>query len=276
MSSYLHLPCTPCSTEGIFPDPVGCSDIRKYLFDPRYTTVVDHRALQFLIKPHKFDAKTTVVTSERLSIVLTACNYNIVNRPGKEIPQADLSCWPEMDADIVKTTKNCEASLQKFHFRPNSWSPWTEGCHPQQHIHADFCDPFLNRYHASVMIDSYSTCLDVFLSSTWATSFAIQMLRKCSSHEGIPQVLIIDSGSQFCVTKLKCCFDRIRCRNHRIAPRHPCSNGAEENLVKLVKNALLFANCKTLQNLETFTENVLIEYLSTTHGSMTQRYTLLF
>lgn len=31
--------------------------------------------------------------------------------------------WPELDADIHTTPKNCEMCLHKVHSKPNNWNP---------------------------------------------------------------------------------------------------------------------------------------------------------
>ncbi|WP_432422670.1 integrase catalytic domain-containing protein [Streptococcus dysgalactiae] len=134
-------------------------------------------------------------------------------------------------------------------------------------MHADVCGPFLNRCHASVLIDPYSKWPEAFLTSTPTTLFVIQALRKCFSREGIPQVLITDNGSQFCATETKSWLDSIGCRHLRTAPRHLCSNGAAENLVRTVKSAIASANPKTLSELEIFLDNFLLQYRNAVHAT---------
>ena len=184
--------------------------------------------------------------------------------------------WPELDSDVATTARNCEACLHKQKSRPKNWTPWPESYAPWQRVHADFCGPFLNRYYALVMIDSYSKWPEVFLTSMPTTSFVIQALRKCFSREGIPQVLVTDNGSQFCSGEMKTWLDSIGCRHLRTAPRHPCSNGAAENLVKTVKNALASANPKSLPELEAFLDNFLLQYRNAAHTTTKESPARLF
>ncbi|VDP93708.1 unnamed protein product [Echinostoma caproni] len=184
--------------------------------------------------------------------------------------------WPELDADIYATAKNCESCLHKLRTRPKNWTPWPESYIPWQRVHLDFCGPFLNRYYALVLIDSYSKWPEVFFTTTPTTSFVIQVLRKCFSREGIPQVLVTDNGSQFCATEMKLWMDSIGCRHLRTAPRHPCSNGAAENLVKTVKSAIASANPKTLPELETLVDNFLLQYRNATHTTTKESPAMLF
>ncbi|VDP84440.1 unnamed protein product [Echinostoma caproni] len=81
----------------------------------------------------------------------------------------------------------------------------------------------------------------------------------------IPQVLVMNNGSQFCATEMKLWMDSIGCRHLRTAPRDPCSNEAAKHLVKMVKNATASANPKTLTELETLVDNFLLQYRNTTH-----------
>ena len=184
--------------------------------------------------------------------------------------------WPDVDADILVTAKNCEACLHKQKSRPKNWTPWPESFAPWQRVHVDFCGPFLNRYYALVLIDSYSKWPEVFMTSMPTASFVIQALRKCFSREGIPQVLVTDNGSQFCAAEMKTWLDSIGCRHLRTAPRHPCSNGAAENLVKTVKSALASANPKSFAELEAFLDNFLLQYRNAAHATTKESPARLF
>ena len=184
--------------------------------------------------------------------------------------------WPDLDADITTTARNCEACLHKLKSRPKNWTPWPESYAPWQRVHADFCGPFLNRYYALVLIDSYSKWPEVFLTSVPTTSFVIHALRKCFSREGIPQVIVTDNGSQFCSVEMKTWLDNIGCRHLRTAPRHPCSNGAAENLVKTVKSALASTNPRSLPELEAFLDNFLLQYRNAAHGTTKESPAKLF
>ena len=184
--------------------------------------------------------------------------------------------WPEVDEDIRSTVKNCAACLQKLKYRPKDWTPWPESYVPWQRVHADFCGPFLNHYYALVVIDSYSKWPEVFLTNTPTATFTMQALRKLFSREGIPQVLVTDNGSQFVATDMKTWLDSIGCRHLRTAPRHPCSNGAAENLVRTVKSAISSADPKTLQELDTFVDNFLLQYRNATHSTTKETPARLF
>ncbi|VDP90337.1 unnamed protein product [Echinostoma caproni] len=71
-------------------------------------------------------------------------------------------------------------------------------------------------------------------------------------------------------------MDSIGCRHLRTTPRHPCSNGAAENLVKTVKSAIASANPKTLHELETLVDNFLLQYRNATHTTTKESPAMLF
>ncbi|KAH9595573.1 hypothetical protein MS3_00001570 [Schistosoma haematobium] len=75
---------------------------------------------------------------------------------------ARLICWwPEINADICRTANNCEKCHQlKNH--PSKWVPWPVSSEAWQRIHADYCGPFLGKYYALVVIDSFSKWPEVF------------------------------------------------------------------------------------------------------------------
>ncbi|MDY6929942.1 MAG: RNase H-like domain-containing protein [Pseudomonadota bacterium] len=184
--------------------------------------------------------------------------------------------WPEMDNDIRSTVRECQSCLHKLHHRPRNWTPWPASYAPWQRIHLDFCGPFLHNQYALVVIDSYSKWPEVFLTDSPTTAFTMQVLRKLFSREGIPQVLITDNGSQFCAIEMKKWLDSIGCRHLRTAPRHPCSNGAAENLVKTIKSAIASAKPRTAYELDTFVDNFLLQYRNAVHATTKETPSRLF
>jgi hypothetical protein len=76
---------------------------------------------------------------------------------------ARLLCWwPSIDADIITFGKECNQCKQKPRSHP-CWKPWPTPFTPMQRVHADFCGPFLGKYYALVVEDSYSKFPEVFL-----------------------------------------------------------------------------------------------------------------
>ncbi|WP_353806028.1 integrase catalytic domain-containing protein [Acinetobacter baumannii] len=87
-----------------------------------------------------------------------------------------------------------------------------------QRVHADYCGPFLSKYYALIIVDSYSKWPEVIFTTSFTAEFTTQALRKVYILEGVPSVLVTDNGTHFaasCVTEL---LKSVGCR-------HPCSNG---------------------------------------------------
>ena len=77
---------------------------------------------------------------------------------------ARLTCWwPEIDADIIRIAKSCDKCVHKIHSQSSKWTPWSITCEIWQHIHADYCGPFLDKFYALVVVDSYSRWPEVYL-----------------------------------------------------------------------------------------------------------------
>ena len=104
----------------------------------------------------------------------------------------------------------------------------------------------------------------------------MQALRKCFSREGIPQVLVTDNELQLCPIEMKSWLDSIGCRQLQTAPRHPCSNGAAENLVKTLKSAIHSANPRSFQELDQFIDNFMLQYRNAAHCTTRESPAQLF
>ena len=312
--------------------------LHKFLSGNKFTIITDHQALQYIFHPQKSLSKSTAAMIQRWCIALSAYDYNVCYKPGKDIPHADFlsrfssfqsydrnqeeSCllvqplpicrselvqetrkyyhnilsslvkgwshvakkkfphfyqrreeisvspdkvlsindqviippslrkailqdlhrghmgiekmkslarsmcwWPEINADIRSIAQNCSDCTHKILNKPKTWTPWPESYQPWKRIHADYCGPFIGRYYALIIIDSYSKWPEVMLTMNASADFTKMALKKCFSREGIPQVLVTDNGTHFYARQLKKWSDGIGCRHLRTAPRHPCSNG---------------------------------------------------
>lgn len=140
-------------------------------------------------------------------------------------------------------------------------------CEAWQRVHIDYCGPFLQKYHALVIIDAYSKWPEVFLTDQPNSNFTIRALRKVFSREGAPLVVVSDNGSHFsasCVTKW---LQNIGCRHLFTAPRHPRSNGLAENFVGTLKRAIASSSPKSLDELDCSVDNFLLQYRNCAHSS---------
>ncbi|CAH8542619.1 unnamed protein product [Schistosoma intercalatum] len=179
---------------------------------------------------------------------------------------ARLTCWwPEINADICRTANNCEKCRQlKSH--PSKWVPWPVSSEAWQRIHADYCGPFLGKYYALVVIDSFSKWPEVFFTTSPNSDFTIQALRKVFSREGVPLVLVTDNGSHFAADAVTTWLNGIGCKHLFTAPRHPCSNGQAENFVRTLKTAIDSIAPSTFNELERGVDTFLLQYRNAKHS----------
>ena len=70
------------------------------------------------------------------------------------------------------------------------------------------------------------------------TAKTITVLREIFSRNGLPKELVSDNGPQFVSEEFEKFMAENGVRNVRSAPYHPASNGAAEQLVQTVKQAL--------------------------------------
>ena len=352
--------------------------LHKFLFGFKFTIVTDHQALQHIFAPDSTLSKSTSAMLQRWALTLSGYSYNIVYRPGKQVPQADclsrvfitnstdidsstallihplpvqrnklieetrksfgavlrslkfgwsaaakkrfpelyarrdelstspdgvlltkeqvivpvtlrgdilshlhsghlgvdkmrslarmLCWWPSINADISKTAKECSKCKHKPITHPHL-SPWPLAYRPWQRIHADYCGPFLKKYYALIVIDSYSKWPEIFWTSSASSQFTQTALRRCFSREGIPQVLVTDNGTPFTSENTRNWLKSIGCHQVFTAPRHPQSNGLAENFVKTLKSAIQSAQVKTLSELEKCCDHFLLQYRNAVHST---------
>ena len=131
-----------------------------------------------------------------------------------------LCWWPSVNEDIASFAKHCEKCN---HSKPNThpnWSPWPVTYKPMQRIHVDYCGPFLSKYYALVIEDSFSKYPDVFLTTNAFTQWA---LRRFFARKGVPNTIVSDNGTHFAADTLQTWLKSIRCHSLFTAPRHPTS-----------------------------------------------------
>ena len=63
--------------------------LHKFLFGRKFSIISDHNALKFIFNPTKTPSKCSSAMLTRWAVALSAYNYNIEHKPGKNIPQAD-------------------------------------------------------------------------------------------------------------------------------------------------------------------------------------------
>ena len=181
-----------------------------------------------------------------------------------------LCWWPEIDADIRRFASNCTKCQHKSFRQPSKWTPWPLACEAWQRIHMDYCGPFLNRYYALVIIDSYSKWPEVFFTEHPTANFTMLALRKLFSREGVPIAVVSDNGSPFSANSVTQWLNSLGCRHLFTAPRHPQSNGLAENFVGTLKRAILCCNPSSFFELDRFVDNFLLQYRNCAHSTTGQ------
>ena len=166
--------------------------------------------------------------------------------------------------------------MHKMHTAPSQWTPWPMTFQPWQRVHVDFCGPFLDKYQALVITDTYSKWPEVFITQTANSTFVITALRKCFSREVVPQVLVSDNGTPFRSRETMTWLHSVGCRQVFSPPRHPVSNGAAENAVKSLKSAIYSARPNNLAELERTVDNYLLQYRNATHCTTKTSPAMLF
>ena len=187
-----------------------------------------------------------------------------------------LCWWPLINSDILHYTqgcKKCKTTKQRDH---PQWSAWPVTYESWQRVHMDYCGPFLGRYYALVLIDSFSKWPEVFLTESASSDFTIKALRKTFSREGIPKVLVSDNGTHFNAQNVKSWLKSINCTQVFAPPRHPQSNGLAENFVKTLKSVIKAQGVSTADELEQAIDSFLLQYRNSEHSSSKQRPAVLF
>ncbi|MBM6549387.1 DDE-type integrase/transposase/recombinase, partial [Streptococcus dysgalactiae] len=143
-------------------------------------------------------------------------------------------------------------------------------CEPGQRVHADYCGPFLQKYYALVVIDSYSKWPEVMFTEKPNAEFTMRALRKVFSREGVPLAIVSDNKSHFSATCVTQWLHSLGCRHLFTAPRHPQSNGLAENFVGTLKRAITACAPTTFDELDRFVDNFLLQYRNSKHSTTSQ------
>jgi len=183
--------------------------------------------------------------------------------------------WPDMYNDLKRTMVNCKQCCLK---PPNyvNWKPWPHTIEPMQRIHCDYCGPFVSKYYALIIIDSFSKYPEVFLTTTANSNFTKNAFQKFFSREGVPQAIVTDNGTHFNAEHLKTWTRSIGSQMVFTSPRHPQSNGLAENFVRTLKSAIKTNNPTNFMQLELCIDNFLMQYRNAEHATTHKTPAFLF
>lgn len=145
--------------------------------------------------------------------------------------------WPGLNQDIENFTSNCSVCC---HLRDNppraQVKLWDWPNKPWSRIHVDFF--VLKNKYFFVILDSHSKWLEVFPMNSLTSQATISCLRNTFARYGLPDLIVSDNGRQLVSEETERFLQANGVKHLTIAPYHPMSNGAAENSVRVVKNAL--------------------------------------
>lgn len=145
--------------------------------------------------------------------------------------------FPNLDKNIENMAKTCEACLLHSNNAPKAQIvPWPWPNKPWERIHVDYFD--FKRKNFLVILDAHSKWLEVFEMSTINSNSTIKVLRSLFARFGLPITLVSDNGRSLISDEFEEFLSRNNIQHLTSPPYSPSSNGAAENSVKTVKNAL--------------------------------------
>ena len=135
--------------------------------------------------------------------------------------------WPNLNKDIedcTKTDESCQRNHNEeqrtlLHSLEYPTQPW-------QWIHIDFAGPFQG-FMWLIVVDA-----EVIQMRTVTAQRIIQELRLIFTGFGLPEQIILDNGPQFISNEFKLFAKSNGIKHNRVAPYHPCSDGAAERFVQ--------------------------------------------
>ena len=142
---------------------------------------------------------------------------------------------------------------------------WDWPNEPWVRIHVDYLGPLKGKYYF-VIVDAHSKWIEVFPTTTITSTFTVSALRSTFARYGLPKLLVSDNGTQLVSKEIKSFLFKNDIRHVTTAPFHPQSNGAAENCVKLIKNALKKSLLRSpAEDINLILNNFLFDYRNTPH-----------
>nr|XP_022920982.1 uncharacterized protein K02A2.6-like [Onthophagus taurus] len=146
--------------------------------------------------------------------------------------------WPSLDADIERMCKSCKICAAVINNPPKiAPRPWPLTNRPWSRLHLDFLGPIFGKRYL-ILIDTYTKWIEVEQMSCTNAESLITYLRKIFCQFGLPDVIVSDNGPPFSSAEFSNYLKLNGIRQMFSPPYHPQSNGAAENAVKIIKNAI--------------------------------------
>ncbi|XP_039759571.1 uncharacterized protein K02A2.6-like [Pararge aegeria] len=172
--------------------------------------------------------------------------------------------WSGLDADIERVCRECTVcAALRAQPPPAPLHSWEWPVEPWSRLNVDFLGPFRNKYYL-VILDAHSKWLEVEPVPNTSAATVISCLRKIFARFGLCKVTVSDNGPPFSSSEYLHYLNKNGIKRILVAPYHPSSNGAAENVVKTVKLVLKKAIIENV-NLEKALCTFLFTYRNTEH-----------
>ena len=170
--------------------------------------------------------------------------------------------WPNINADIDRITKCCEACTLYRNKPPVvPLHPWEFPHHPWARVHIDYAGPFFG-FMWLIIVDAYSKWPEVVKLHVGSTSAkqTVWALTKIFARFGVPWQVVTDNGLQF-----KTFCNQRGILHSRIPAYHPSSNGQAERFVQTFKRGIKKGMEEEGAQLEDVVDTFLAVYRNTSH-----------
>ena len=112
---------------------------------------------------------------------------------------------------------------------------------PWEVVELDFCEPFLNREYAMVLMDQFSRYPEIELTRSNAITPVQERLKKIFATHGVPKVVQTDNGPPFNSHEFKQLATETGFIHKPVTPYHPKAQGQVENFNKLINKMAAIA-----------------------------------
>ena len=171
--------------------------------------------------------------------------------------------WPGMDQCIENCVKSCRDCQQIGKAPPVApLQPWERPTRVFQRLHIDYAGPFQGNW----FVDAFSKWPFVSVMNSTTVEKTIDELRYLFATFGVPEMIVLDNGSQFTSEQLARFLAGNGIRHTRTAPYHPAMNGLAERFVQSLKHGLKASLSSGLPLAERLC-NFLLTYRSAPHST---------
>ena len=144
--------------------------------------------------------------------------------------------WPCISKDLSETVAQCTVCAEHAASRREPLMPTPLPDYPWQVIGSDLFQ--LNGEHYLIMVDYFSSFLEVLKMTSTVSSKVIDVLKRVFARYGIPEVFRSDNGPQYSSDEFAKFMESLHIRHITSSPHYPQSNGQSERMVQTIKRLL--------------------------------------